>query len=110
MRYGKTRSQPAIEEILDEPIKKSVETTTTMPTSIKQSPEATLNRPDPPSSAGAFNLPQEDGGHSPTDPLKDSTPKDKTKAPFSERLKPITMKDTPEMTTSTETMLIQEIK
>lgn len=110
LRFGKTLSQPTIEEILDEPIKEFVTTTTTMPTFVEQTPKAAQNKPDPPSSARAFDLPREEGGQSPTNLLKDPTPKEKIKAPFLKLMKPIIVKDTPKMTTSTEIALIQEIK
>lgn len=47
---------------MDEPIKNSTETTTTMPTFVEQALEATQNKPHPPSSAGAFDLLQQEGG------------------------------------------------
>lgn len=110
LRSRKTLSQLTIEEIIDEHVKKSAEKTTITPTSVEQIPDTTQHKPNLPSSARASDLPQEEGGQSPTELSKESTPKDKIKAPFLECLKLILVKDALEPTLSTETTFIQEIK
>lgn len=70
LRSSKTLLQPAIEEIIDEPVQKSTEETKITPTPIEQTLDTTQYEPDPPSSVGVVDLPQEEEGQSPTESLK----------------------------------------
>lgn len=83
LRSGKKLSHPTIEEIIDEPIMKSAEENSITPTYIEP-------KNDPPSSVGASNIPQEEGGH-PTELSKDPTLRDKQ--PSTEPQKHPTYKD-----------------